>query len=1080
MSERRRTRPLVIGVLGLCALLAGALVGGAVPVRPVAAGGSSSGAFLWVNGDGSCGGRTPCFPSIQEAVDAAAPESIIRVQAGEYPARLRILAKEDLVIERDPEAPLGSVVLRDAAEGPRSSGIVISRSTDVTLRGLTITDVRRTALHLLGRWNRGIVVEQCRIVATCTSACTAAVRIGRGNVGTVLLNNLIHENRGAGIQVTGIGTGPVWLVENTIHGNARSGIELGSRVTAALINNAITGNALGPRGRARYGVRVRTSRPDHAVGIRLEHNLLCGNGRAEVSRGPLGSVEGNVTPTGEEGAGFVAAPGCETAANVYENPDGEDETAGSGDETFSLQELSPAVDRGRDLREETVPIDPGRLLGDFAADDVRPADGDGSSMPAFDIGARERRQDDETPPTIMVTSPADGSTVGTTTPTIRIDFSDDDSGVDLSTYRLLLDGGDVTPGVLLFPDYAVYVVVSPLTPGPHTVIARIRDRAGHEATTQATFTVAVFRAIADCAPRSGTAPLTVTFRTRGEFTGGSIVRYRWDLDGNGSFDTNDPVARDYSRTFTRSGTIVTTLEVLNNLGQTATDTCTVTVEGSDPTATADARPSNGPVPLAVTLTCVGSDPDGTIALYEWDVDGNGTFDVSSATSGVTMHTYASVGTFVASCRVTDNDGRTAVARTTTTVIRPAPPGSPSVEATVTPATGNAPLGVTFGGTASDDGSIALWEWDFEGDGVFDFSSTASPGTSFSYANGGIFAATLRVTDNEGLVGIDTVEVVVNITASLSIPDDTFDPTLGETAIVRTVLGGGVPAKVFLRDTNGATVRTLFDGIRTAGTFDDAWDGRDDTDTPLPQGDYYAVLEYRIGGELRQVDMTNSTGGVRYNPGRNQLPGPYPFVFRPFDDDHLTFNFTIPANRGASEVQAFIGLFNVDTRFITLVDRVPFGVGTHTLRWDGLDSQGKFAVPPPGDAFLFGIFGFTLPDNAIFVASAPVLSSITVDPNFFDPSTPDFLTPTAPVATVRFDLDRMADLEFTVTNLTTGVILRRISAANVPTGAGRTLLWNGRADSGHFVDRGDYRLALRAIDSTGSSSLVRYALMRVYY
>jgi hypothetical protein len=283
--------------------------------------------------------------------------------------------------------------------------------------------------------------------------------------------------------------------------------------------------------------------------------------------------------------------------------------------------------------------------------------------------------------------------------------------------------------------------------------------------------------------------------------------------------------------------------------------------------------------------------------------------------------------------------------------------------------------------------------------------------------------------------------------------------------------------MLIKDKLGTTVRTLVTTtVRAAGSYSDVWDGRDGAGNLLPQAPYFAILEYDFSGEVRRVDLTNSTGGARYNPARNTLPS----TFSPFKDDQLTINFTIPASQGASEIQAFVGLFNTDTRFLTFLDRVPLGVGTHTIRWDGLDANDKLAVPPPGDAFLFGIFGFTLPNNAIFIQSAPVLSNVTVDPNFFDPSTLKFVVGASLTATVKYDLDKMADVELTVTNLKNGRVLRRINQLNVAPGTGRTVAWDGRTDDGILVDAGDYRLTLRAVDSTGSVSLARFALMRVFY
>jgi len=45
-----------------------------------------------------------------------------------------------------------------------------------------------------------------------------------------------------------------------------------------------------------------------------------------------------------------------------------------------------------------------------------------------------------------------------------------------------------------------------------------------------------------------------------------------------------------------------------------------------------------------------------IVLYEWDFDGDGTYDWSSPTTGVTTHSYDSPGTYYAKLRVTDDGG----------------------------------------------------------------------------------------------------------------------------------------------------------------------------------------------------------------------------------------------------------------------------------------------------------------------------------------------------------------------------------------------------------------------------------------
>jgi PKD repeat protein len=231
------------------------------------------------------------------------------------------------------------------------------------------------------------------------------------------------------------------------------------------------------------------------------------------------------------------------------------------------------------------------------------------------------------------------------------------------------------------------------------VTARIRDGNGKEGSAQSTFVVTIFRAIADCAPTRGPRPLQVLFRDRGEFTAGSIVRYRWDFDRDGHIDRTDSVAIDPTFTFNSKGTYDALLEVTNNVGQTATDTCRVTVTGNPPRASAAANPSERCDPARCRLQLHRKRLGRPIALYEWDFESDGVYDFSGR-SGTTRHVYPTIGTFVATCRVTDGDGERA---TSSVTIRPGPAGTIRVAANAATRAGLRPSWSTSAGTGDTVG-----------------------------------------------------------------------------------------------------------------------------------------------------------------------------------------------------------------------------------------------------------------------------------------------------------------------------------------------------------------------------------------
>jgi PKD repeat protein len=58
---------------------------------------------------------------------------------------------------------------------------------------------------------------------------------------------------------------------------------------------------------------------------------------------------------------------------------------------------------------------------------------------------------------------------------------------------------------------------------------------------------------------------------------GSIVNYRWDLDGNGSFETNTGATPTANRTFPRPGTFTVGLQVTDSDGATNATTASLVV-----------------------------------------------------------------------------------------------------------------------------------------------------------------------------------------------------------------------------------------------------------------------------------------------------------------------------------------------------------------------------------------------------------------------------------------------------------------------------------------------------------------------
>jgi PKD domain len=182
-------------------------------------------------------------------------------------------------------------------------------------------------------------------------------------------------------------------------------------------------------------------------------------------------------------------------------------------------------------------------------------------------------------------------------------------------------------------------------------------------------------------PNAGGAPLDVVL-TPGQLNGPVIefsfdpnafplTEYRYDFEDDGTVDLlmfdNSNVTHQYAS----RGTFVCRLTCVDLDGATSSATVTVTPGNNAPTAQVGAIPPAGTVPFQVAFDASGStDIDGTIAKYEWDFDGDGTFEFDSGAANKANHYYNFQGSYSAAVRVTDNDGASATAVATVTANAP--------------------------------------------------------------------------------------------------------------------------------------------------------------------------------------------------------------------------------------------------------------------------------------------------------------------------------------------------------------------------------------------------------------------------
>jgi uncharacterized delta-60 repeat protein len=148
---------------------------------------------------------------------------------------------------------------------------------------------------------------------------------------------------------------------------------------------------------------------------------------------------------------------------------------------------------------------------------------------------------------------------------------------------------------------------------------------------------------------------------------------------------------------------------------------------------------------SVTFDAAASaDPDGTIATYQWDLNGDGQFDQTGAK--VTT-SYATAGSHTALLKVTDDSGLAGTTGATIGVKANTNPGVAIIEPSAQPKAGKPFTLTAFAGDG--DGAVVSYAWDLDGNGTYETNTGATSAVTTAVNTAGPATIGARVTDDEG-------------------------------------------------------------------------------------------------------------------------------------------------------------------------------------------------------------------------------------------------------------------------------------------------------------------------------------------
>jgi PKD repeat protein len=156
------------------------------------------------------------------------------------------------------------------------------------------------------------------------------------------------------------------------------------------------------------------------------------------------------------------------------------------------------------------------------------------------------------------------------------------------------------------------------------------------------------------APTELTVSQIAVFNGTAVDSDGFITLYEWDFDGNGEYEWYAKTTGKTNHFYSGVGDFTARFRVTDDQGDTNTTEITISVLPIPNHAPkADAGTDQRVGSDTVSLFGTGTDPDGNIIKYEWDLDGDGTFDWSSPTNQVLNHSYSAEGSYKPVFRVTD-------------------------------------------------------------------------------------------------------------------------------------------------------------------------------------------------------------------------------------------------------------------------------------------------------------------------------------------------------------------------------------------------------------------------------------------
>ena len=238
--------------------------------------------------------------------------------------------------------------------------------------------------------------------------------------------------------------------------------------------------------------------------------------------------------------------------------------------------------------------------------------------------------------------------------------------------------------------------------------------------------------------------------------GDDIIRYDWDVNGDGVYDLVDSGDASQHLAFPQNGDHTVTVRVHDRDGGELVLTALIHVRH------VDARPvvllpdsiSEGD---NARIICQPNDIGAHQLSFAFDFDGDGVFDIEGLAQGDTTHVYDDDGLYTVTCAV--DDGSSVVFASALAIVHNAPP---HVELSNDgPVNEGSEVHLTAQVFDPSPNDVVTLSWDLDGDGVVDVVGEPDLNRTLIAPDNGQYIVTLIATDDDGAESRAQTEITIH-------------------------------------------------------------------------------------------------------------------------------------------------------------------------------------------------------------------------------------------------------------------------------------------------------------------------------